>query len=159
MAKKTNVASAVREAAQPIADRLGLTLWDVVYVKEGPSWFLRAIIDKPGGVSIDDCESVSRELDPAVDALEIAESDFYFEVSSPGLGRELLRNEHIASYVGKPVRVKRYTPDEHGEREFAGVLESFDGERLTFAEGHTVDKKDAAYIKADDDNDLKGTKK
>lgn len=150
MAKK-NLAAALREAAEPLAREQGLELWDALFVKEGPSWCLRAVIDKPGGVSIDDCERLSRALDPAVDELAAsAEREFTFEVSSPGLGRELRADAHLSTYIGRNVVVRLYRPDPNGERELRGALESFDANALALSGGVSIARADAAKITADD---------
>lgn len=152
--KKTGAAELVREAAAPVAQSMGLILWDVLFVKEGPSWFLRIIIDKDGGVSIDDCERLSRALDPIIDELDPTELEYYLEVSSPGLGRTLRTDAHLAAYTGKDVAVKLYAPCEAG-RELKGTLEGFDSESLTVsAEGSQIriDRKNVAAVKADDDD-------
>lgn len=152
MAKKQNLASLLFEAASPIAERLGLTLWDALYVKEGPSWCLRAVIDKEGGVNIDDCEKLSRELDPIVDEIADGEREFVFEVSSPGLARELRTDGHIKAFIGKPVKVKLYAALPDGSREASGVLAKYDGENLELEGGLTLTKAQIAKLAADDDD-------
>ncbi|MDO4566273.1 MAG: ribosome maturation factor RimP [Oscillospiraceae bacterium] len=150
MAKKTSPAEALFEAAEPIARELGLKLWDTLFVKEGSSWHLRAVIDKDGGVSIDDCEKLSRALDPIVDALDTGDREFCFEVSSPGLGRELRSKRHIDAYVGRDIKIKLYRALE-GKRELNGVLAAFDGETLTLESGESLKLADCAKLSADDD--------
>ena len=152
MAKKQNLASLLFEVASPVAERLGLTLWDTLYVKEGPSWCLRAVIDKEGGVNIDDCEKLSRELDAAVDEIAGGEREFIFEVSSPGLARELRTDEHIKAYIGKPVKAKLYAALPDGSRETSGVLAQYDGEALELEGGLTLTKAQIAKLSADDDD-------
>ena len=162
MPKKPNLTESVRAAAAPVAAGMGLTLWDVLFVKEGPSWFLRLMIDKEGGVSIDDCEAFSRAVDPIIDELDPAETEYYLEVSSPGLGRELRTGEHLAAYVGKEVRVKLYKKNDDGVKEAAGVLAAADGDTITVETGGVradFQKNDVALIKADDDKDLFGGNK
>ncbi len=153
MAKKTNTVSAVRELALPAAQRLGLALWDVLFVKEGTYRYLRVIIDKEGGVDSDDCEKLSRELNDAVDELMQNEEYDFFEVSSPGLARELRNDEHLAAYLTQPVRLTLYKPDENKSKEFAGTLDSYDGEHITVS-GREFLKSDIASIKANDDQDI-----
>lgn len=107
--------------AKPIADRLGLTIWDVRFHKEGATWMLSVIIDKEGGVSIDDCEAMSRPLDKRLDEADPIEQSYCLEVSSAGLERELTRDWHFEKCLGKQIRVKLIRPYE-GEREFSGKL-------------------------------------
>lgn len=158
-AKKQNTAQAVRELAQPVADEMGLQLWDVVFVKEGPSWHLRLFIDKPGGVFIEDCQRFSRAVDPLIDALDPAEHEYYLEVSSPGLGRLLRTDEHLKAYLGKEVRLRLYRPGDDGQKEMRGMLSSYDADAVALETDQavrTVARKDINDIKADDDRDLFG---
>ncbi len=159
MAKKMNVAESVRALAAPVAEQMGLVLWDVLFVKEGPSWFLRLVIDKDGGVNIDDCEAFSREVDPLIEALDPTELEYYFEVSSPGLGRQLKSDAHLGAYIGKEIALKLYKPDANGVKEASGLLEAFDADTLTIdAAGGKMNfvRADVGTIKADDDKDLFG---
>ncbi len=140
---------------EPIVTGLGLSLWDVRYVKEGADWFLRIYIDKPGGVGIDDCEAVSRAVNDPIDALDPIENAYCLEVCSPGVERELVRDAHFAQYIGADVKVKLRRPVEGVGREFCGRLKAYDGGSVT-VEDHsgenelTFSKKDAAWIKLDD---------
>ena len=93
--KGSAVSESVRAMAEPIVAELGLGIWDVRYVKEGAEWYLRIFIDKEEGVSIDDCEAVSRALDEPLDKLDPIKEAYILEVSSPGLERELTRFEHF----------------------------------------------------------------
>lgn len=147
------LAARVAERAKPVAEGMGLALWDVLYVKEGASWYLRVIIDKEGGVNIDDCEALSRALDDIVDAESEGAGEFIFEVSSPGLGRELRRDEHLAAWLGKPVRVRLYKALD-GTKELFGELESYDSQSVTIAGQQPLARADVAHIFADDDRDL-----
>ncbi len=160
--KTKGVAEAVRKIAEPIAEEKGLTLWDVSFQKEGPSMILRLIIDKPGGVFIDDCESLSRAVDPLIDDANLIECEYSFEVSSPGLMRELRTDAHLAAYTDKKIAVKFYKPDADGNKELFGVLSSFDAEKLTISAESgekTLMRNDIASVKADDDIQIGGIKK
>lgn len=159
MAQKKNTAEAVREVAQPVAASMGLVLWDVVFVKEGPSWFLRLLIDKPGGIFIDDCERLSRAVDPLIEQLNPTDQEYFLEVSSPGLARTLRTDAHLNAYIGKAIKIKRYHADADSQREFFGSLCEFDAESITLkteTETIQVKRNDIADIKADDDRDLFG---
>ncbi len=159
MSAKKNTAAAVAEIALPVAEQLGLTLWDVQFVKEGPSWFLRIIIDKPGGIFIEDCETMSRAVDPLIDALDPTEHEYYLEVSSPGLGRALRTDAHLEAYLNKPVVVKLIRADETGAREHAGTLLSYTADDLALTQDagtRRFERKLIQNIKADDDRDLLG---
>ena len=101
MAKVTEVAAGL---ALPIVEQNGCTLWDVEYVKEAGDWYLRLYIDKEGGVSIDDCEAVSRAVSDALDAADPIEGSYTFEVSSAGADRPLKKPEHFAAMMGRAER-------------------------------------------------------
>lgn len=140
-----------RALAQPFADQLGLTLWDVRFVKEGACWYLRYLIDKEGGVSIDDCVALSRLLNPALDEADPIEQSYCLEVMSPGIERELTRPEHFEAYLGCAVTVRLIRPRD-GVREFAGILAAHDASgalTLTDEDGNQAvfEKKDIALVR------------
>ena len=136
-----SVVDRVEAIVKEPVESLGLTLWDVKYVKEGSSWYLRVFIDKQGGVDINDCTDVSHLLDPILDEHDIIKDAYYFEVCSPGLERELSRPEHFESVLGQKVKVILIRPLE-GVKEFCGTLESYDKEiAITTDEGSKVFKK------------------
>jgi ribosome maturation factor RimP len=153
--KKGNTVQRVWSVAQPIVNDLGLELWDVRFVKEGADWFLRIIIDSPNGISINDCEQVSRALDKPLDDEDPIDQAYTLEVCSPGLERPLLRDEHFESFIGADIMVKLIRPIEGLGREFKGVLKAYDSGEVTI-EDHsgeneiTISKSDAAWIKLDD---------
>lgn len=145
----------VRNLIEPIVAELNLELWDVRYVKEGAQWYLRVFIDKPEGVGIEDCEKVSRAIDTPLDELNPIEQSYCLEVCSPGIERELVREEHFMRFIDADVMVKMIRPIEGIGKEFAGVLKEYNkGEILI--EDHsgenqvTINKKDAVWIKLDD---------
>ena len=105
-----------RRLAEPVAQELGLTLWDVRFVKEGASWYLRFMIDKPEGVSIDDCVAMSRRMNPILDEADPIAHAYCMEVMSPGVERELTRPEHFAACAGMPV-VSCFSPGHFRRRD------------------------------------------
>lgn len=116
----------------PIAERNGVEIYDVEYVKEGADYYLRAYIDKPDGVNILDCENVSRALSDALDEVDLIPDAYILEVSSPGLGRKLTKDRHLERSIGEEVEIKLYKPLEGTKvKEYAGVLVSFDKEHIT----------------------------
>ena len=148
MAKVTELTAGL---ARPIAEENGCTLWDVEYVKEAGTWFLRDYIDKEGGVDIDDCEAVSRRLSDALDEADPIEGSYTLEVSSAGLDRTLKKPEHFAAFLGSEVDVKLYRPLE-GRKEHTGVLRAYDAESgavtvETAAGERTFPKKDVAQVR------------
>lgn len=120
----------------PIAEKNGVSIYDVEYVKEGSDYYLRAYIDREGGVTINDCENVSRELSDALDREDFIPDAYILEVSSPGLGRTLKKDKHLQLALGQEVEVKLFKPVEKC-KEFSGVLEGFDELTLTILENGT----------------------
>lgn len=121
MAKSNSVAEKVRALAEPIAEELGVWIWDVEFVKEGARRVLRITIDSEEGVNIDDCEKLHRAIDPILDEADPIEEQYYLEVSSPGLERELKNADHIYACEGWDVEVRLYAPID-GSKVFRGVL-------------------------------------
>lgn len=109
--------------AKPVVEGCGCSLWDVEYLREAGSWYLRIYIDKPGGVSIDDCERISRELDPILDAEDPIPDSYVFEVGSAGAERELKRPGDFAQFIGSEVEVRLYQPL-NGAKSFVGILKA-----------------------------------
>ena len=157
--EKRNTVGIATEIAAPVLEKLGLSLWDVRFEKEGSTWFLRYFIDKPGGVTIDDCESFSRAVDPLLDAADPIEQSYCLEVSSPGTERELVRPEHFAAYLGREVHVRFIRPRD-GLREFDATLLGYEGNaaslRLPDGREITAAKSETASIRlVDNYDDLK----
>lgn len=139
-----SVAEKVYGLVKETVEAQGVSLWDVRLVKEGASYYLRIFIDKPQGVSIDDCANVSHAIDPIIDSADPIEQSYYLEVCSAGLNRELVRDEHFYSVIGKTVTVKLFKALD-GKKEITGVLEAFDG-TLTVREGETVYKLERSQV-------------
>ncbi len=115
---------------EPIAAAAGVAVYDVEYVKEGREWYLRAYIDKEGGVTIGDCETVSRALSDRLDEEDFIGDAYILEVSSPGLGRTLKKDKHLQMSLGEMVELRTYKPIEK-QKEFSGILRAFDQESVT----------------------------
>lgn len=130
--KKPNTTTIVTELAAPVAEQFGVNLWDVRFEKEGASWFLRIFIDKEEGVDIEDCENVSRVMSKLLDEADPIDQSYYLEVSSPGIGRDLVKPWHFQKYIGWPVTVRLIRAVD-GVREFTGEMTAFDGENVTLA--------------------------
>lgn len=129
-----NAAEKVFSLIEDIVKEQGVQLWDVRFVKEGASWYLRVFIDKDGGVSIDDCSNVSRAIDPVIDEADPIDVSYYLEVCSPGLERELTRPEHFEKMLGRKIRVGLYKAVD-GVKEFTGELKAFNGGAVIEAGG------------------------
>ncbi len=120
--KKKTTVEIVTELALPIAEKLGLDLWDVNYVKEGTEWYLRIFIDKASGVDINDCVDMTHEINPILDEVDPIKGEYTLEVSSPGINRKLTKKEHFDKFLEAPVRVKLVRPLEDGRREIECIL-------------------------------------
>ena len=124
-----NTADKVFSLIEETVASCGVTLWDVRFLKEGASWYLRVFVDKDTGRSIDDCTNVSHAIDPVIDEADPIDVSYYLEVCSPGIERELTRPEHFGKVVGKKIKIKLYKALE-GKKEFTGTLVSVN-EKLT----------------------------
>ena len=120
----------VWQFAEPLVKENGCSLWDVEYAREGGEWFLRLYIDKEGGVDIDDCENVSRAVDPVLDEKDPIPESYRFEVCSAGLERQLKRPSDFERFMGEPILLKTYQP-KNGTKEFPGVLTGYDNGAVT----------------------------
>ncbi|WP_347993390.1 ribosome maturation factor RimP [uncultured Eubacterium sp.] len=116
---------------QPMVDERGFELVDVEYVKEGSNWYLRAFIDKPGGISIDDIEPISRELSEKLDQEDFISDAYILEVSSPGLGRPLKKDKDFVRSIGEEIEIHLYRAI-NKQKEFVGILKEFNKEENTF---------------------------
>ena len=152
----------MRQLVEPIISKFGYELWDVEYYNDGAEWLLEITIDKPGtGISLDDCEKVTRAVNPAIDAADPIETGYSLAVSSPGLNRELKTSAHFEKYLNKEVTVKLFAKNETaGAKIFNAVLKSFSGDGFTFAFASAPDglvlnlnlnKKEVARLSAYDE--------
>lgn len=153
MSKKENWEARTEKLLTPIAKANHVEIYDVEYVKEGSDWYLRCYIDKEDGVSIDDCEAVSRALSDELDREDFIQDAYILEVSSPGLGRQLKRDRHFEKSLMEEVVVKTYKPVD-GVKEFTGILKAFDGQTITLEmkkedqmEDVVFDRKDIAAVR------------
>lgn len=126
----SKVTEKVEALARPVVEDEGCELWSVEYVREAGSWYLRVFIDKDGGVGIDDCERISRRLDPILDEADPIPDSYVFEVGSAGAERELKRPSDFEKFMGSEVEVKLYQPYE-GKKSLVGKLEAFDNGDIT----------------------------
>lgn len=136
MSKREDIESRTEGLVLPIVEENGFELVDVEYVKEAGNYYLRVYVDKEGGITIDDCELVSRALSERLDQEDYVEESYILEVSSPGLGRPLKKEKDFARSLGEEVEVKTYQMKEapgmkHKQKEFKGILKSYDKETVT----------------------------
>ena len=123
----------VAALALPIVEEEGCTLWDVEYVKEAGSWYLRVFIDREGGVSIEDCERISRRLDPVLDEADPIPESYIFEVGSAGADRELKRPGDYEQFMGSEVELKLYPPVK-GSKRYVGELSGYEDGAVTIVQ-------------------------
>lgn len=143
------ITETVRQFAEPVVQAHGCSLWDVEYVREGADWFLRLYIDKPGGVDINDCEAISRAVDPILDEKDPIPGSYHFEVCSAGLERVLKRPSDFQKYLGSSITVKLYRP-RNGMKEIPCVLRAYEDGRLTVEAGKetvTFEKSEVALVR------------
>ena len=136
MGRSESYEAKTEQLIQPLIDANNFELVDVEFVKEGSDWYLRVYIDKDGGITVDDCELISRAFNERLDREDYISEQYIFEVSSPGLMRPLKKEKDYKRSVGKLIDIKLYKPVDKC-KEFTGVLDSYD--------------KDTVTIKMDDD--------
>lgn len=150
MSKKEVYEQKTEEILLPIVEEYGFELVDVEYVKEGGTWYLRTYIDKEGGISIDDCEKVSRRLSDILDEKDYIDDTYIMEVSSPGLGRPLKKEKDFKRSLGKEVDIRTYHMIDK-QKEFTGILKDYDKDTVTIElENETLktfEKGDIALIR------------
>ena len=130
MSKRETYEQQTEELLLPIIEQHGFELVDVEYVKEGGTWYLRAYIDKPGGITVDDCEVMSRAFSDILDEKDYIEDTYIFEVSSPGLGRPLKKEKDFARSIGEEVEIRTYRAIDR-QKEFIGILVEYDKDTVT----------------------------
>lgn len=145
MTKKEIYEQKTEEILLPIVQEHAFDLVDVEYVKEGGSWYLRAYIDKEGGIAIDDCEVVSRALSEILDQKDFIEDAYILEVSSPGLGRPLKKEKDFVRSMGEEVEIRTYRAF-NKQKEFVGILCAYDKESVTI---ELEDKEEMKFEKSD----------
>ncbi len=143
------VTDLVASYAKPVVEKFGCELWDVEYVREGSEYFLRLYLDKEGGVDINDCEAVSRAMDPILDEKDPIQGSYHFEVCSAGLERVLKRPSDFERFLGSAITVKLYRP-RNGMKEIPCVLRGYEEGRITVEAGKetiTFEKSEVAQVR------------
>ncbi|MBQ0001647.1 MAG: ribosome maturation factor RimP [Clostridiales bacterium] len=150
MSKKEDYEAKAEAMLLPIVEGKGFELVDVEYVKEAGTWYLRGYIDKPGGITVNDCEDVSREFSDKLDEDDFIDESYIMEISSPGLDRPLKKEKDYIRSMGKMVEIRTYRPIEK-QKEFCGILHAYDENTVTIEEDEdttrTFEKKDIALIR------------
>ena len=132
MSRREQYEQQTEELLEPIVTGHGFELVDVEYVKEAGTWYLRAYIDKPSGITVDDCEVVSRQFSDILDDKDYIVDAFIFEVSSPGLGRPLKKEKDFKRSMGEEVEIRTYRAIDR-QKEFTGILKAYDNDTVTIA--------------------------
>ncbi|NBH12668.1 ribosome maturation factor RimP [Lachnospiraceae bacterium] len=145
MSKKEIYEQETEKLLIPIMEEYQFELVDVEYVKEGATWYLRAYIDKEGGITVDDCEMVSRRMSQLLDEKDFIEESYIFEVSSPGLGRPLKKEKDYVRSLGKEVEIRTYRA-RNKKKEFYGTLKSFNESAVTI---EMEDKTEMVFAKSE----------
>lgn len=150
MSKKEIIETRSEELIQPIVDSLGFELVDIEFVKEAGTFYLRAYIDKPGGITIDDCESVSRKFSDLLDEKDFIEESYILEVSSPGLGRPLKKDKDYVRSLGEEIEIRLFAPL-NGKKEYEGILTEYSEGVITIVtekeEIVKINKADTALVR------------
>lgn len=148
--KKGSTVQTAEQLARPVLEELGLRLWDVAFEKEGSGWYLRYLLDKDGGVDINDCEAFSRRMDQILDEADPISQSYTLEVSSPGIERALTRDWHFEACMGQAISVRFIRPVD-GVRDFVGILTGYeDGEVVMLLEDDiemTFRRPEASFIR------------
>ena len=150
MSRREEYEQKTEQLLEPVVSGCGFELVDVEYVKEGGTWYLRAYIDKPGGITVDDCEAVSRAFSDILDEKDYIADSYVFEVSSPGLGRPLKKEKDFARSLGEEVEIRTYRAVDR-QKEFEGILKDYDENTVTivYEDGteQTFDRSEIALIR------------
>lgn len=154
-----SISDVVQKVAEPIAEKLGFNIWNVKFVKEGPNYYLRIFIDNDKGITIEDCEKMSKAIEGPIDELDPISQNYYLEVCSPGVERELTKDKHFEQFIGHKIIVRLIRPSLiENIHQIKGVLLSHSKDKICLldSEKNTISifKKDIAFVKLDDFNDF-----
>ena len=139
----------VEQLVKDPIEKLGYSLYDVEYVKEGPEYYLRIYIDKESGIDLNDCEKVSNEINEILDKADYIKEQYYLEVSSPGIERKLRKDKHLEQNISKNVEIKLFKKDNDVKKEYTGKLKAFNQEEIIIETDKeiTIERKNIAQIK------------
>lgn len=155
-----NIEEKVENLIKEKINILGYELYDVLYIKEGPSQILRIVIDKDTGIDLNDCEKVNESIKDMLDDVEYLNNQYYLEVSSPGIERLLRKDWQLKKYIGEEVEVKQFKKDENGVKDYIGILKNVDEQSLKIEvddKEFELNRKNISQVKTtykDDFNEL-----
>lgn len=142
-----NIEERVESLIKPKIENIGYELYDVEYSKEGKNYYLRVFIDKPEGIDLTDCEKVNDEINDILDEANYIKEQYFLEVSSPGIERILRKDKHLEKNIGTEINVKLFKKDENGNKEYQGILKSFNENEIELEEDIKIERKNIAQIK------------
>ncbi len=139
----------VEQLVKDPIEKLGYSLYDVEYVKEGPEYYLRIYIDKESGIDLNDCEKVSNEINEILDKADYIKEQYFLEISSPGIERKLRKDKHLEQNISKNVEIKLFKKDNNGKKEYTGKLKAFNQEEIIIETDKeiAIERKNIAQIK------------
>ena len=142
-----NIEEKVENLLKPVIKENGYDLYDVEYAKEGKNYFLRIYIDKPEGIDLKDCEKVNDLINDLLDKADYIKEQYFLEVSSPGIERNLRKDKHLEQNIGNEVYIKLFQKDKNGKKEYEGILKEFNEELIILEEDIQIERKNIAQIK------------
>ena len=141
-----NIEEKVEKLLKPVIEENGYELYDVEYAKEGKNYFLRIYIDKPDGIDLKDCEKVNDLINEPLDKADYIKEQYFLEVSSPGIERNLRKEKHLEQNIGNEVYIKLFQKDQDGKKEYQGILKEFDSEYIIL-DDLKIERKNISQIK------------
>ena len=145
-----NIEEKVESLIKKRVEDIGYELYDVIYLKEGKNYILRIVIDKPEGITLEDCEKVNNEITDMIDEANYIKEQYFFEVSSPGLERVLRKEWQLKKYIGEEVEIRLFKKDENNFKQYEGILKSVKNEYLEIEQEekiYTIDRKNISQVK------------
>ena len=141
-----NIEEKVEKLLKPVIEENGYELYDVEYAKEGKNYFLRIYIDKPDGIDLKDCEKVNDLINEPLDKADYIKEQYFLEVSSPGIERNLRKEKHLEQNIGNEVYIKLFQKNQDGKKEYQGILKEFDSEYIML-DDLKIERKNISQIK------------
>ncbi len=142
-----NIEEKVESLIKTKIENIGYELYDVEYSKEGKNYYLRVFIDKPEGIDLTDCEKVNDEINDVLDEANYIKEQYFLEVSSPGIERILRKDKHLEKNIGTEINIKLFKKDENGNKEYQGILKSFNENEIELEDDIKIERKNIAQIK------------
>ena len=145
-----NIEEKVESLIKKRVEDIGYELYDVIYLKEGKNYILRIVIDKPEGITLEDCEKVNNEITDMIDEANYIKEQYFFEVSSPGLERVLRKEWQLKKYIGEEVEIRLFKKDENNFKQYDGILKSVENEYLEIEQEEKISQVKTIYNEGND---------